>query len=257
MYPGQPYVIKINELEGTDYIVGGKEFSKIKDYYFFSPGLSLDTDSYFSAKLANESSLFSWPRLTYLIMPIKILHKKNMKASKLRIPENVWAKITTNTDKKKALDRKKMAQAYELPTKDIALQCWKIPLPSKHVSLFASPRKLPNGRRYYHTGLDFRAHTGRPIPVTADGEVFIAEHMVLPGNTVLISHGSQFYSRYMHLSEIKVKPGDFVKRGQIIGLAGATGRVEAPHLHWEILWKGNHVDPLRFLQVWEQICDPK
>jgi murein DD-endopeptidase MepM/ murein hydrolase activator NlpD len=72
--------------------------------------------------------------------------------------------------------------------------------------------------------------------------------LTVRGNATIIDHGWGVYSAYMHQSEILVKTGDRVTAGQLIGLVGGTGRVEGPHLHWEIFVGGVQVDPLDWLQ---------
>jgi len=66
------------------------------------------------------------------------------------------------------------------------------------------------------------------------------------GNMIMIDHGFGYRTRYAHLSEIKVKPGDMVKRGQPIALMGNTGKSTGPHLHYEVHHKGHAVDPINF-----------
>ncbi len=100
-----------------------------------------------------------------------------------------------------------------------------------------------------HTGVDFRRAIGEPIQATADGRVVLAELLKIRGNVVIIDHGYGVFSQYAHLSQILVQPGDIVHRGQLIGLAGATGRTNGPHLHFEIIVNGNPVDPLKWLAL--------
>ncbi len=129
-----------------------------------------------------------------------------------------------------------------------------LPVQSKVVSQFASYRKLPTGYQYFHTGLDLRAWTGTPIQAMANGKVVLSRNFHVPGNAVIIDHGNSIFSKYYHLSELSVAEGSDVQKGTIIGKSGGTGRVEAPHLHWEITWRGVPMDPLAFLKISRQIC---
>ena len=71
----------------------------------------------------------------------------------------------------------------------------------------------------------------------------MAKALFFTGNTVILDHGFGIYSLYAHLSRLNVKPGEIVSNGQVVGLAGATGRVTAPHLHWAMRVQGARVDP--------------
>ena len=105
------------------------------------------------------------------------------------------------------------------------------------------------GRPAMHTGLDFRAATGDPARVTANGKVVSAGWSGGYGRMVEVDHGNGLSTRYGHLSEINVKVGEFVKIGQVIGLVGSTGRSTGPHLHYETRIDGEAVDPQKFLRA--------
>ncbi|WP_298882895.1 peptidoglycan DD-metalloendopeptidase family protein [uncultured Bradyrhizobium sp.] len=105
------------------------------------------------------------------------------------------------------------------------------------------------GRPAMHTGLDFRAATGDPARVTANGRVVSAGWSGGYGRMVEVDHGNGLSTRYGHLSEINVKVGEIVKIGQVIGLVGSTGRSTGPHLHYETRIDGEAVDPQKFLRA--------
>ena len=89
---------------------------------------------------------------------------------------------------------------------------------------------------------------------SAGGVVIGAEFHPQYGNLIEIDHGNDFSSRYAHLSKIGVKPGQIVKRGQVIGASGNTGRSTGPHLHFEVRFKGVAQNPARFLQPGTQLA---
>lgn len=101
---------------------------------------------------------------------------------------------------------------------------------------------------YFHTGLDIVGQTGVEIYAPADGLVVFAGPLTVRGNATMINHGQGVYTGYMHQSEIFVKPGETVKAGQLIGKVGGTGRVQGPHLHWEVWVGGVQVDPIDWLE---------
>ncbi|WP_172108521.1 peptidoglycan DD-metalloendopeptidase family protein [Bradyrhizobium aeschynomenes] len=105
------------------------------------------------------------------------------------------------------------------------------------------------GRPAMHTGLDFRAATGDPVRVTANGKVVNAGWAGGYGRMVEVDHGNGLSTRYGHLSEINVKIGQQVKIGDIVGEVGSTGRSTGPHLHYETRIDGEAVDPQKFLRA--------
>lgn len=101
--------------------------------------------------------------------------------------------------------------------------------------------------RAMHTGMDFPSETGTPVYATGDGKVINVESNYWGyGNIVLIDHGFGYQTLYAHLSAFKTKIGQVVKRGEVIGLVGSTGKSTAPHLHYEVLRNGEKVNPVNY-----------
>ncbi len=100
-----------------------------------------------------------------------------------------------------------------------------------------------------HWGMDFRVPTGTPVQAMNDGTVLLARPLYFEGNFVVIDHGQGLLTLYLHLSEFKVKEGDAVKRGQVIGLSGGTGRATGPHLHVAVRWQGTYLDPAALMRM--------
>ena len=101
--------------------------------------------------------------------------------------------------------------------------------------------------RKFHYGMDFTARTGTPIYATGDGVVYKADASLSGyGNHIEINHGYGYKTLYAHLSKYNCRPGQRVKRGDIIGYVGSTGRSQAPHLHYEVFKNGERVNPLNF-----------
>lgn len=103
------------------------------------------------------------------------------------------------------------------------------------------------GRSALHTGLDFPAAPGTPIVAAAGGVVVTQEFHPEYGNMIEVDHGNTLVTRYAHSSKVYVKKGDLIKRGQLIGEVGTTGRSTGPHLHFEVLVQGVPQDPQKFL----------
>jgi murein DD-endopeptidase MepM/ murein hydrolase activator NlpD len=110
-------------------------------------------------------------------------------------------------------------------------------------------RRNPFGGRGYefHEGLDIDAGYGAPVQVAATGRVVIAGWQRGYGYVIYVDHGAGLSTRYGHLSGIGVSVGQFVTRGQTIGLVGSTGRSTGPHLHYEVRINNQPVDPRQYL----------
>ncbi|MCE2731751.1 MAG: M23 family metallopeptidase [Cyclobacteriaceae bacterium] len=98
-----------------------------------------------------------------------------------------------------------------------------------------------------HTGIDFAASIGTPIYATADGKIVeVSVKFSGYGKMVEIDHGFGFRTRYAHMHDFAVRPGQQVRRGDLIGYVGNTGLSTAPHLHYEVLLNGNHINPVHY-----------
>ena len=113
----------------------------------------------------------------------------------------------------------------------------------------------PFGQRNknFHAGIDIPIAKGTPVLAAMDGKVVSCAYTGGHGNSILVAHKNNFYTRYSHNSEMIVKPGDEVKKGQIIALAGSTGNSTGPHLHFEIRFNDIPLNPLDFLPTDEDI----
>ncbi len=128
-------------------------------------------------------------------------------------------------------------------------ESFKIPIPGETGTNFGHRRIFNGQTRAPHSGADLHAATGTPIHATNRGRVVLAKDLFFTGNTVILDHGLGVYSLYAHLSRIDVKRGTMVSSGQVLGLAGATGRVTGPHLHWGMRVQGARVDPFTLVET--------
>jgi len=122
-----------------------------------------------------------------------------------------------------------------------------LPCPAPVTSQYGTRRSYNKGPYdQIHTGTDFACPPGAPIYAPADGVVVFTGSLHVRGNATILDHGWGVYTGYWHQSDIKVKVGDIVRQGQVIGAVGSTGRANGPHLHWEMFIGGVQVDPLQW-----------
>ena len=112
----------------------------------------------------------------------------------------------------------------------------------------ADPSKIPAKVSARVAGVDISAPIGSSVVAAADGVVSMTHlGMFFTGKTIHIDHGLGIGTVYAHLHKINVKLGNFVKKGEVIGQVGKTGRVTGPHLHWGLSWKDMRLDPTSVL----------
>lgn len=121
------------------------------------------------------------------------------------------------------------------------------PVNGQIVSRFGDRSDPLSGEGGFHAGVDLVADIGTPVHAAADGIVTAAQWANRYGRAILVDHGNGMTTLYAHLSSFEVIPGEEVRRGQLIGHSGATGRVSGPHLHFEVRQGGNPVNPARYL----------
>ena len=123
------------------------------------------------------------------------------------------------------------------------------PVQGKISGRFGSRRVINGQPRKPHSGEDIAAPEGTPVLAMNDGMVRLAADHFFSGKGVIVDHGLGLFSMYFHLSSVDVKHGQVVKKGQVIGKVGATGRATGPHLHWGVRLNGSRVDPYSLLDL--------
>jgi len=103
------------------------------------------------------------------------------------------------------------------------------------------------GKQTFHKGIDIATNLGNPVVATAEGVVVETKNDRIGGKTILINHGGGLSTLFCHLDKILVRPGQKVKRGEVIGLVGKTGKALGPHLHYEVQVNGKSVNPLQYI----------
>lgn len=157
-------------------------------------------------------------------------------------PEAVKARI--------AQDRRAFALAYDRPFAPPHFRrsfLW--PRRAQVSGRYGDQRVLNGTTESVHYGLDLRGPRGAPIAAANDGEVAIARDAYLSGKTVVLHHGAGVHTAYFHLDRMLVRAGQRVRRGQVIGRLGSTGRSTGPHLHFSAKVDGLYVDPESLLAI--------
>lgn len=116
------------------------------------------------------------------------------------------------------------------------------PLKSHVTSIYGTKRVYNKKKKGQHLGIDYRAAIGDKVPSANAGKIVFAGDLFYTGWTVIIDHGLDIFTVYGHLSKTLVKEGQIIKRGDVIGLSGNTGRTSGPHLHWGTKVQGQYID---------------
>jgi murein DD-endopeptidase MepM/ murein hydrolase activator NlpD len=164
-----------------------------------------------------------------------------------------YVELSPENQERAARERREIAAVYATLT-PMALwsEPFDVPIPGIDGGRNFGHRRVFNGQpRAPHSGADLRAATGTEIHAANAGKVVLAKDLFFSGNAVFIDHGLGVYTTYLHLSEFRVAVGDVVAKGDVIGLAGATGRVTGPHLHWGVRVLDARVDPFSLLSLGE------
>lgn len=123
------------------------------------------------------------------------------------------------------------------------------PVAASVSDIFGTARVFNREVKSRHLGLDYGVPAGTPVHAVNRGRVILAQNLYFEGGFVVIDHGQGLFSLYLHLSEFRVKEGDQVETGQLIGLSGGSGRATGPHLHLAIRWQGVYLDPAQLLRL--------
>jgi murein DD-endopeptidase MepM/ murein hydrolase activator NlpD len=127
------------------------------------------------------------------------------------------------------------------------------PLDGEIIGPFGRKSVINKQPRSPHSGVDFRASKGTPVKAMNSGVVVLVAEHFFAGKSVVVDHGGGIQSMYFHLDRIMVKKDEHVTRGQVLGQVGSTGRATGPHLHLGVRVNGARVDPMRLIEVSQQV----
>jgi len=176
------------------------------------------------------------------------VHDKHYETQHLTIKNKRQVNPTAEDLKRIARERIHIRNALRTftHTADVQLN-FDIPVQGPFSSPFGLRRFFNGEARKPHSGIDIAAPEGTPVRSPAAGSVIVTGNYFFNGNTVFLDHGQGLVTMFCHLHKIKVKDGESVQQGQIIGEVGMTGRVTGPHLHWSVSLNDARVEPRLFL----------
>jgi murein DD-endopeptidase MepM/ murein hydrolase activator NlpD len=197
-------------------------------------------ESYFS-DLSPFTCDFNQGQQTVAKILFKVVNR-DYKAEKLKVdPKTI--KLSTEDQARADSEQVVLNKIYSSSLNRFQFSTsFKEPMTSLVTSLYGTKRVYNRQKKSQHLGIDYRAAIGDQVPATNAGKIVYAGDLFYTGWTVIIDHGLDIFSVYGHLSKTLVKEGQFVVRGELIGLSGNTGRTSGPHLHWGVKVQGQYVD---------------
>lgn len=175
---------------------------------------------------------------TYKTQKIKGVLNKHVNPHAAHMPQII-------SDKKEIINARSVKEPLPFVWEDFMP-----PVKTKRITgVYGSNRTYNGEERNWHKGVDFAAPTGTPVFAPASGKIRLAlENSFFNGNLIILDHGYQLMTVYAHLNKMYVKKGDEVKKGDIIGEVGTTGRSTGPHLHWGVYLGELPLDPMTLIE---------
>lgn len=174
-------------------------------------------------------------------LPVK---KRAFPAERISVPPS-FDQIDETTQKRIEEEQQRFDRLWRIaPRPRLWRESFISPISLEITSPFGLRRIVNGAARAPHGGVDLKAALGTEVRATNDGVVALRDEFFFTGKTLVVDHGGSLYTMYFHLSDYRVEEGAAVRKGSGIGLAGMTGRVTGPHLHWGVRLNGARVDPL-------------
>jgi len=185
----------------------------------------------------------------------KCIHvfKKDYGVRRLTVPKSMEA-LDEKTLKRVKRESRRIKKLFLRSAKNPLWKgAWVRPVNGPVVSPFGRRSIINGAERSPHSGVDLKAAEGVPVKATNNGTVVLADDCFFSGVSIIIDHGGGIHSMYFHLSKSLVHTGQMVKKGDVIGLSGSSGRVTGPHLHFGLRLDGARINPLKLIDVSRKI----
>lgn len=214
---------------------------KVKTFYRQQAYVAFISAGYYQDKVKQINCFWILNGVDYLVTTFNVLDKK-YPSERIHVDKKRVFLSKKNQEivaKERKFKNKIYASSPSHPYFEYSFQ---LPIEAYRTSEYGTQRVYNGKKKSAHLGTDYRAAVGTPIRASNTGKVVIARDLFYTGYTVVIDHGLDIFTIYAHLSKLKVSEGDRIPIGTVLGLAGATGRVTGPHLHWGVTINGQAIN---------------
>lgn len=175
--------------------------------------------------------------------------RKKYPVQRLTLPKDMVVLSPENEARVEA-EQKKLAAIWPVESTRLWSGAFIDPLPGREIGTPFGVRRIINSiPKNPHSGVDISAEEGEAVLAPNDGVAVLVDEQFYSGKSLVIDHGQGIYTMFFHLSNINVRHGQAVLKGEVIGYVGSTGRSTGPHLHWGVRMQGARVDPLKLLEL--------
>ena len=247
----------------SDELVGvGKERpSKLAKQNLYASGFGLQSPAGVTVWSLSKPQRLGWFKRQWLSLPIEyseqtiVLDRLPPRAPvAIHLPSLVRQQLRRVASVDVAKESETAGSLLNRTDGAARLDCWQSPLPFAMSNDFGTTHAFDNGQTVLHESLDIKANVGTALKTAGAGEVVGVDTLAIPGHVITIYHGDGLYTRYSHLHEFQTHVGEKVAAGQMIGFSGNSGQAESPYLRFEVIWKGQHLNPAEVLKVSQQLC---
>ena len=233
----------LGKVEPGSKVLIDKREVRVSEQGYFAFGLDRDRKNDISIKVHNKGKLETIYKKV-LKRKYQIQRIDGLPPKQVTPPPEVFERIKK--------DNKLIGEARSLNTNyDFFKEKFIYPLDKYIVTGVYGSQRILNGKpRRPHYGIDFHAPEGTPVKAMMDGEVTLSEKdMYFTGGTIIFDHGHGISTLFMHMKDIKVKVGQKVRKGQVVGTLGQSGRATGPHLDVRLNWFEVKIDPVTILNL--------